>query len=100
MVTLPFLIVLVALVFHPFLPLEKFAFLASTLACCRCLCQPAYAPTWIRERECRSPRTFKSHTTTPITTTAFKIDLIDPAIGMKLLTSHNRAPTTIKTINI
>jgi hypothetical protein len=47
-----------------------------------------------------TPKTFKSHTTTPITTTALKIDLIDPAIGMKLLTSHNRTPTMIKTINI
>jgi hypothetical protein len=60
----------------------------------------AYAPTWIRERECKSPKTSKSHKTTPITTTAFKIDLIDPAIGMKLLTSHSRTPTTIRAINI
>src|SRR5580658_1567913 len=42
---------------------------------------------------------FSSHKTVTITTTAFKIDLIDPAIGMKLFTSHSNTPTTIKTIN-
>jgi hypothetical protein len=42
---------------------------------------------------------FNSHKTVTITTTAFKIDLIDPAIGMKLFTSHSRTPTTIRTIN-
>jgi hypothetical protein len=40
-----------------------------------------------------------SHKTVTITTTAFNIDLIDPAIGMKLFTSHSNTPTTIKTIN-
>jgi hypothetical protein len=42
---------------------------------------------------------FSSHKTVTITTTAFKIDLIDPAIGMKLFTSHSSTPTTISTIN-
>jgi hypothetical protein len=44
-----------------------------------------------------TPKMFRSHNTTPITTTAFKMDLIDPAIGMKLLTSHNKTPTMIRT---
>jgi len=43
---------------------------------------------------------FRSHKTTQITTTAFKIDLIDPAIGMKRLTNQSRTPTTIRTITI
>ena len=45
----------------------------------------------------KSPKTFRSHKTTPITTTAFKIDLMDDAIGMKLLTSQRRTPITIRT---
>jgi hypothetical protein len=44
-----------------------------------------------------SPKTFKSQTTTQITTTAFRIDFIDPAIGMKVLISQRRTPTTIRT---
>jgi hypothetical protein len=39
-------------------------------------------PTWIAESELISPKTFRSHRTTTMTTTPFKIDLIDPAIGM------------------
>ena len=39
-------------------------------------------PTWIAESEVKSPKTFRSHRTTLMTTTPFKIDLIDPAIGM------------------
>jgi hypothetical protein len=62
--------------------------------------QPVYAPMWIRDREWMNPKMFRSQTTVPITTTAFKIDLIEPAIGMKLLTSQSRTPTTIKTIKI
>jgi len=50
--------------------------------------------------ESRSPKTFKSHTTTTITTTAFKIDLIDPAIGMNEFTSQRRIPTTIRVRSI
>jgi hypothetical protein len=45
--------------------------------------------------ECKSPDTFRSHTTTTITTTAFKIVLIDLAIGINEFTSHRRTPTTI-----
>jgi hypothetical protein len=62
--------------------------------------EPVYAPMRIRDREWMKPKMFRSHTTTPITTTAFKMDLIDPAIGMKLLTSQSKTPTTIKTIKI
>jgi len=53
---------------------------------------------WIRENEWNSPNMFSSHKTTQITTTAFKIDLIVPCIGMKRLTSHSKTPTTTKTI--
>jgi hypothetical protein len=45
--------------------------------------------------ESRSPNRFRSHKTTTITTTAFKIDLIDRAIGMYVFTSQRRTPTTI-----
>jgi len=33
--------------------------------------------------ESMNPKTFSSHKTTPMTTTAFKIDLIELAIGTK-----------------
>lgn len=46
-----------------------------------------------------TPKIFRSHRTTAITTTAFRIDLIEPAIGMKLFTNQSRTPTTIRTIN-
>jgi len=46
------------------------------------------------------PNMFRSHKTTPITTTAFKMDLIDPAIGMKLFTNQSSTPIPIKTSNI
>src|SRR5579863_84658 len=46
------------------------------------------------------PKTFRSHTTTTMITTAFRIDLMEPAIGMKLLTSQRRTPTTIRAIKI
>jgi len=44
-----------------------------------------------------SPKTVKSHKTTAMITTAFKIDLMDPAIGMYALTSQRRIPTTTRT---
>lgn len=44
-----------------------------------------------------SPKTVRSHKTTAMTTTAFKIDLMEPAIGMYELTSQRRTPTTIRT---
>jgi hypothetical protein len=53
-------------------------------------------PTRIREREWNNPNTLRSHNTTPMTTTPFKIDLMLPAMGMKRFTSHNRTPTTIR----
>jgi hypothetical protein len=34
---------------------------------------------------------------TAMTTTAFKIDFMDPAIGMNRLIIHRRTPTTIRT---
>jgi hypothetical protein len=38
--------------------------------------------TWTLAMESRIPNTFRSHKTTTITTTAFKIDLMEPAMGM------------------
>src|ERR1700686_2855041 len=49
-----------------------------------------YVPTWIRERELKSPKTFRIHRTTAMTTTPFKIDLMVPGMGMKPFTSHRR----------
>src|ERR1700683_5414218 len=69
------------------------------LSLCRLL-RLAYAPTWIREKAWNSPKTFSNHKTTAITTTAFKIDLIVPCIGMKRLINQSRTPTTISTITI
>jgi len=43
-----------------------------------------------------TPKMFRSQSTTPITTKAFKMDLIDPAIGMKLLTNQSKTPIPIK----
>ena len=43
---------------------------------------------------------FRSHKTTAITTTPFKIDLICPCIGIKLFTSQSRTPITTKTTSI
>jgi hypothetical protein len=48
------------------------------------------------EREWNNPKTLRSQRTTQITTTAFKIDLILPAMGMKRFTNHRRTPTTIR----
>ena len=50
-------------------------------------CKSLYLPSWALERDLINPNTFRSHKTTAMTTTAFKIDLMEPAIGMKLLTS-------------
>jgi len=47
-----------------------------------------------------TPKTDSSHNITAITTTTFKIDFIDEAIGINLLTKPNKNPTTIKTIII
>src|ERR1700685_3896319 len=57
----------------------------------------AYEPTWIREREWNSPKIFSSQRTTAITTTPFKIDLMDDCMGMKRFTSHRSTPTTTRT---
>jgi hypothetical protein len=53
-----------------------------------CLCS--------QEKASKIPNTRRSHKTTAMTTTAFRIDLMELAIGMKRLTSHNRTPTTIR----
>jgi len=55
---------------------------------------------WMRESEWKSPKTFRSHNTTQMITTAFKIDFSVPCMGMKLFTNQSSTPTTIKTINI
>jgi hypothetical protein len=49
------------------------------------------------ESELNSPKIFSSHSTTAITTTAFRIDLMELAMGMKRSTSHRRTPTTMRT---
>jgi len=47
-----------------------------------------------------SPKTLRSHKTTAMTTTPFKMDLIVACIGKNRLTSHSKTPTTISTINM
>jgi hypothetical protein len=49
-------------------------------------------------REANNPKTFRSHKTTMMTTTALRIDFMDPAMGMKLFTSQRRTPTTTRVI--
>jgi hypothetical protein len=53
-------------------------------------------PTRRLEREWSNPNALRSHTTTQMTTTAFKIDLMELAIGMNRLISQRITPTTIK----
>src|SRR6202022_133200 len=63
------------------------------------ICGPSgrvFYPTRSREREWSNPNTLRSHISTQMTTTAFKIDLMEPAIGMNRLISHRMTPTTIK----
>jgi hypothetical protein len=62
--------------------------------------QSCHFPTRILEREPKTPKTFRSHKTTAIITTAFKIDLIEPAMGMNRLMSQRITPTTIRTTMI
>lgn len=57
-------------------------------------------PTRIRERDWSNPNALRSHITTQMTTTAFKIDLMELAIGMKRLISQRITPTTIKVKSI
>jgi hypothetical protein len=59
--------------------------------------QILHVPTWILESEWKSPKEFRIHRTTAITTTPFNIDLMDPCMGMKRFTSHRRTPTTTRT---
>src|SRR3990172_2339143 len=40
-------------------------------------------PTRILKMKGKTPNTFRSHKTPPMTTTAFRIDLIEPAMGTK-----------------
>src|SRR5207237_10035561 len=53
-------------------------------------------PTRSREKEWSNPNALSSHTITQMTTTEFKIDLMQLAIGMNRLISHRMTPTTIK----
>jgi len=59
--------------------------------------QDSYFPTLMLESSPMSPKTLRSHKTTAMITTAFKIDLMEPAIGMYELTSQRSTPTTTKT---
>jgi hypothetical protein len=59
--------------------------------------QDSYFPTLMLEISLMSPKTVRSHKTTAMTTTAFKIALMEPAIGMYELTSQRRTPTTTRT---
>jgi hypothetical protein len=59
--------------------------------------QGSYLPTRIVESSPISPKTLRSHKTTTMITTAFKIDLMEPAIGMYELMSQRITPTTTKT---
>jgi hypothetical protein len=52
------------------------------------------------DREWNNPNTLRSHKTTQITTTAFKMDLMLPAMGIKRFTSQSRTPTTIRVSRI
>src|SRR5512135_1093363 len=64
---------------------------------CPKLLLDGYFPTRNLEISPMSPKTVRSQMTTAMTTTAFKIDLMEPAIGMYELTSQRSTPTTIKT---
>jgi hypothetical protein len=44
------------------------------------------------------PNTFRSQITTTITTTTLRILFILLSMGIKVFTSHNKTPTTIKVI--
>src|SRR5512143_3501977 len=78
-------------------PLIQDYFVCSKLLFETNLNQDGYFPTRILEISPMSPKTVRSQMTTAMTTTAFKIDLMEPAIGMYELTSQRRTPTTIKT---
>jgi hypothetical protein len=47
--------------------------------------QDNYLPTRIEESSPMSPKTLRSHKTTTMTTTAFKIALMEPAMGIYVL---------------
>ena len=77
-------------------PVRSVVWCLSPLFSCKFL----YLPRWTLERELINPNTFRSHKTTAMTTTAFKIDLMEPAIGLKLLTTQRRTPTTTRATKI
>jgi hypothetical protein len=52
----------------------------------------------ILERECKTPKAFKSHKPTQMITTAFRKLLMVLCMGMSRFTSQSRKPTTINTI--
>jgi hypothetical protein len=57
-------------------------FLEFPLGLCDGFLRDSYFPTRIVESSPISPKTLRSHKTTTMITTAFKIDLMDPAIGI------------------
>src|SRR5512143_325330 len=78
-------------------PLIQDYFVCSKLLFETNLNQDSYFPTRILESSPMSPKTVRSQMTTAMTTTAFKIPLMELAMGMYELTSQRRTPTTIKT---
>jgi hypothetical protein len=78
-------------------PLIRDYFVGPKLLLDTNLNQDSYLPTRNLEISPMSPKTVRSQMTTAMTTTAFKIDLMEPAIGMYELTSQRSTPTTIKT---
>jgi len=77
--------------------LECEAIVFATGQCPSALKQRVYFPTRIPERAFITPKTCRSHKITTITTTAFKIDLMEPAMGLNRLMSQRITPTTIRT---
>jgi hypothetical protein len=77
--------------------LPYWAFWLSKKARHLMLNQGSYFPTRIVESSPMSPKTLRSHKTTTMITTAFKIDLMEPAMGMYELMSQRITPTTTKT---
>lgn len=59
--------------------------------------QRCHFPRRILDREPKTPKTFRSHKTTAMITTAFKIVLMEPAIGINRLINQRITPTTIRT---
>jgi hypothetical protein len=56
-----------------------------------------HQPMWILGKLLMIPKIFRSHKMTTMITTTFKIDFMDPAMGMKRLMTQRAIPTTIST---